>query len=191
METPAAAPRAPAPGTVPLPIGDVLRIANEYERGGRLDEAKRLLDRILAAAPNQGDALHLSGIVAFRQGEIATVARPDGTIDQARHRYAAVSSQHLRGVPRDGAPRRGAGRRASRHRSGAGRSAVPAQPGDHPLSPAGTGRVPRLRRTARCASTPACQARISCAPRRCCCAANGARAGTSTNGASASPAPRH
>jgi hypothetical protein len=72
METPEAAPRAPAPGTVPLPIGDVLRIANEYERGGRLDDAKRLLDCILATAPNQGDALHLSGIVAFRQGEIAT-----------------------------------------------------------------------------------------------------------------------
>jgi len=72
METPEAAPRAPAPGTVPLPIGDVLRIANEYERAGRLDDAKRLLDCILATAPNQGDALHLSGIVAFRQGEIAT-----------------------------------------------------------------------------------------------------------------------
>ena len=50
METPEAAPRAPAPGTVPLPIGDVLRIANEYERGGRLGEAKRLLDCILQAA---------------------------------------------------------------------------------------------------------------------------------------------
>ena len=47
METPAPAPRAPAPGTVALPIDDVLRIANEYERAGRLDDAKRLLDRIL------------------------------------------------------------------------------------------------------------------------------------------------
>ena len=71
METPAPAPRAPAPGTVPLPIGEVLRIANEYERGGRLDDAKRLLDHILSVAPNQGDALHLAGIVAFRQGDIA------------------------------------------------------------------------------------------------------------------------
>ena len=71
METPAPAPRAPAPGAVPLPIGEVLRIANEYERSGRLDDAKRLLDHVLAASPNQGDALHLSGIVAFRQGNIA------------------------------------------------------------------------------------------------------------------------
>lgn len=71
METPAPLPRAPAPGTVPLPIGEVLRVANEYERDGRLDDAKRLLDHILVAAPNQGDALHLAGIVAFRQGDVA------------------------------------------------------------------------------------------------------------------------
>ena len=69
MATPAPTPRAP--GTVPLPIGEVLRIANEYERGGRLDDAKRLLDHILGTAPRQGDALHLAGIVAFRQGDIA------------------------------------------------------------------------------------------------------------------------
>jgi tetratricopeptide (TPR) repeat protein len=70
METPALAPRAPAPGTVPLPVGEVLRIANEYERGGRLDDANRLLDHVLTASPNQGDALHLAGIVAFRKGDI-------------------------------------------------------------------------------------------------------------------------
>jgi hypothetical protein len=57
--------------TVPLPIGEVLRIANEYERSGRLDDAKRLLDHILRVAPDQGDALHLSGIVTFRQGDVA------------------------------------------------------------------------------------------------------------------------
>ena len=70
METPAPTPRAPAPGSVPLPAGEVLRIANEYERAGRLDDAKRLLDHILDVSPNQGDALHLAGIVAFRQGDI-------------------------------------------------------------------------------------------------------------------------
>jgi hypothetical protein len=67
METPAA--RTNAPGTVPVPLGEVLRIAGEYERGGRIEDAKRLLDHILAAAPNQGDALHLAGIVAFRRGD--------------------------------------------------------------------------------------------------------------------------
>ena len=69
METPAPAVPASAPGTVPLPIGEVLRIANEYERGGRMQDAKRLLDHILAVAPNQGDALHLAGIVTFRLGD--------------------------------------------------------------------------------------------------------------------------
>lgn len=67
METPA--PRVTAPGMVPIPLGDVLRIAGEYERGGRTEDAKRLLDHILAVAPNQGDALHLAGIVAFRLGD--------------------------------------------------------------------------------------------------------------------------
>jgi hypothetical protein len=70
METPALALRAPPPGSVPLPLDEVLRIANEYERGGRLDDAKRLLDHILGVSPNQGDALHLAGIVAFRKGDI-------------------------------------------------------------------------------------------------------------------------
>ncbi len=60
----------PTQGKVPLPIGEVLRIANEYERDGRLDDAKRLLDHILSVSPNQGDALHLAGIVAFRNGDI-------------------------------------------------------------------------------------------------------------------------
>jgi Tfp pilus assembly protein PilF len=69
METPAA--RVTTPGTVPIPMGEILRIAGEYERGGRTDDAKRLLDHILTVAPNQGDALHLAGIVAFRRGDPA------------------------------------------------------------------------------------------------------------------------
>jgi tetratricopeptide (TPR) repeat protein len=71
METPSPVPRARSLDAVPLPIDEVLRIANEYERGGRLDDANRLLGHILGASPHQGDALHLAGIVAFRQGDIA------------------------------------------------------------------------------------------------------------------------
>jgi hypothetical protein len=67
METPTT--RGNAPGTVPVPLGEVLRIAGEYERGGRIEDAGRLLDHILGAVPNQGDALHLAGIVAFRRGD--------------------------------------------------------------------------------------------------------------------------
>jgi Flp pilus assembly protein TadD len=69
MESPA--PNAPRQGSVPVPLAEVLRIANEYERAGRMADAKRLLDCILSANPNQGDALHLSGIVAFRMGDPA------------------------------------------------------------------------------------------------------------------------
>ena len=72
------APRHGHAGPMPVPLAEVLRIAGEYERGGRLDDAKRLLDHILAVAPHQGDALHLPGIVAFRMGDPAEVARPDG-----------------------------------------------------------------------------------------------------------------
>jgi hypothetical protein len=77
METPAARANAPRSmtgsmsGTVPVPLNEVLRIAGEYEHGGRIEDAKRLLDHILAVAPNQGDALHLAGIVAFRRGDPA------------------------------------------------------------------------------------------------------------------------
>ena len=45
-------------------------------------------------------------------------------------------------------------------------------------------------RRRRCASTLACQARISCAPRRCCSVANWRRAGRNTSGASALAARR-
>jgi hypothetical protein len=69
METPVLSPRGPIPTAVPLPLGEVLRIAQEYERNGRYGEAKGLLDHVLTALPNEGGALHLAGIVAFRLGD--------------------------------------------------------------------------------------------------------------------------
>jgi len=69
METPGAPVRTPGAGMVPLPLGEVLRVADEYERGGRFDDAKRLLDHILAADPKEPNALHLAGIVTFRLGD--------------------------------------------------------------------------------------------------------------------------
>jgi hypothetical protein len=68
MET---APTRPAAGLVPVPAGELLQVAGEYERAGRLEDARRMLDHILAVLPNQGDALHLSGIVTFRLGDPA------------------------------------------------------------------------------------------------------------------------
>ena len=53
---------------IPVPLTDILNAAAEYERAGRLDEAGRLTDRILSVAPDHAESLHLSGLVAFRQG---------------------------------------------------------------------------------------------------------------------------
>jgi Flp pilus assembly protein TadD len=51
---------------VPVPLGEVFSLAAELERAGKLEQAERLLNRILAVAPQQADTLHLAGIVAFR-----------------------------------------------------------------------------------------------------------------------------
>src|ERR1700742_4867980 len=53
---------------VPVPMAGLFMIAARQERSGHLEEAGRLLNYMLAVAPNQPDALHMSGIVAFRQG---------------------------------------------------------------------------------------------------------------------------
>jgi Glycosyltransferase family 9 (heptosyltransferase) len=53
---------------VPVPMPELFTIAARQERSGNLAEAERLLNYILAVAPHQPDALHMSGIVAFRQG---------------------------------------------------------------------------------------------------------------------------
>jgi tetratricopeptide (TPR) repeat protein len=64
----------PQPATmlmVPVPMAELFTIAARQERSGNLAEADRLLNYILAVAPNQPDALHMSGIVAFRLGRQA------------------------------------------------------------------------------------------------------------------------
>lgn len=58
---------APAAIPVPVPLGEVFSLAAEFERAGRLPDAARLLAHARAAAPDQPDVLHLSGIVAFRE----------------------------------------------------------------------------------------------------------------------------
>jgi hypothetical protein len=51
-------------------IDDAFRIAGEHEVAGRFDEARLLLEQILAAAPDAPGPLHLLGVVAYRQGRI-------------------------------------------------------------------------------------------------------------------------
>ena len=53
---------------VPVPLDELLKIANEFLEGGRLPEAEKLLDHIIAAVPDAPLALHQKGVVLFRTG---------------------------------------------------------------------------------------------------------------------------
>jgi hypothetical protein len=69
FERPATSPpRRASEIMVPVPMADLFSVAAQYERSGKMEEADRLLNYILAVAPNQPDTLHMSGIVAFRLG---------------------------------------------------------------------------------------------------------------------------
>jgi hypothetical protein len=52
-----------------VPFADLMGLAQRLEHEKNYEFANRLLERALAAAPEQPDALHLSGIVAFRLGK--------------------------------------------------------------------------------------------------------------------------
>lgn len=52
-------------------ISDALRRAVDLHRAGQLDAAFEIYQKILAAAPEQPDALHLSGLVLRARGDIA------------------------------------------------------------------------------------------------------------------------
>jgi hypothetical protein len=58
----------PARPDVPVAFADLMTLAGRLENEKAFAFADRLLDRALIAAPDQPDALHLSGIVAFRLG---------------------------------------------------------------------------------------------------------------------------
>jgi hypothetical protein len=63
-----AASRGPGGGAVPVPVAELMAIAHEYEQAMRLDDAERLLKHILGAYPAHAGALHLMGVVVYRQG---------------------------------------------------------------------------------------------------------------------------
>src|SRR5271170_6330584 len=87
LPEPAAAP-APArpqaaalpPGTVPMPLSEILAVAREYVDASRYDAAERLLGHILAANPRHGETLHLKGYIAFKRnkGEEAAALMEQG-----------------------------------------------------------------------------------------------------------------
>src|SRR5579862_8170121 len=59
-------PLQPSVPQVPVPVEELLEIANDLINRGRLAEAERLLTRILSAAPDIAAALHLKGLLLYR-----------------------------------------------------------------------------------------------------------------------------
>lgn len=59
--------RADAATPVPVPFGELFELARDAEAAGQTERAERLLGHLRAVAPDQPDALHLAGIVAFRR----------------------------------------------------------------------------------------------------------------------------
>ena len=53
-----------------MTIQQALEMAAAHHRAARLGEAEAIYRQVLAVDPNQGDALHLLGLVAYRRGEI-------------------------------------------------------------------------------------------------------------------------
>ncbi|HEX4507533.1 MAG TPA: tetratricopeptide repeat-containing glycosyltransferase family protein [Alphaproteobacteria bacterium] len=60
-----------APLQVSLPVRELMQVAHEYEVAKRFDDAERLLGHVLKANPEHAPALHLMGVVAFRNGRKA------------------------------------------------------------------------------------------------------------------------
>lgn len=50
----------------PLPLAELLTLARQHEQAERLEEAERVLRRILASLPTQLEALHSLGILAYK-----------------------------------------------------------------------------------------------------------------------------
>lgn len=60
---------------VSVPLSDLLAIVHEYIGAGRFGAAERLLAYALVGSPNQAEALHLRGFIAFRQGRMGDAAK--------------------------------------------------------------------------------------------------------------------
>jgi len=71
-------PRMPPPATAPPSAAErltgLIGLAQEHEQAGRLAEAETALGQALALAPRHAGALHLLGVVRFRQGRIDEAA---------------------------------------------------------------------------------------------------------------------
>ncbi len=70
----ATAPESPATGKVILAVDEALEFALQLHRGGSLDEAETLYRRVIAAAPDNLNALHFLGVLCHQQNRNAEAA---------------------------------------------------------------------------------------------------------------------
>ena len=70
----AAAPESPADGKVILAVDEALDFALQLHRGGSLDAAETLYRRVIAAAPDNLNALHYLGVLCHQQNRHAEAA---------------------------------------------------------------------------------------------------------------------
>ncbi len=64
----------PGPLSVPVPATEIFTIAHEYLEAGRIDAAERMIGHVLAALPDQAEAVHTKGLILFRRGRLAEAA---------------------------------------------------------------------------------------------------------------------
>ncbi len=92
-----------APGYGDLPARDLLKKAHAHHRAGRLDKAQRLYRKVLTQQPENGDALHLLGVVATQLGNFDEAVRLIG--DAIRLRPAFAQAHYNLGIALKGLDR--------------------------------------------------------------------------------------
>jgi predicted O-linked N-acetylglucosamine transferase (SPINDLY family) len=97
----------PAPGVDPRQLQAAFQQAVGLHQAGRLPEAAGLYDRILAAAPDHPDALHLRGLVALQTGQGKQGVRMIAKAIQLAPRVPAAHSNLGKGYRDLGQPKEG------------------------------------------------------------------------------------
>ncbi len=73
-------------------IAEVLNVALEHQRGGRLSQAEQLYRQVLRADPRNADALHLLGVIAVKVGKHERAIQ---YISQAIRLYGSDAAFHV------------------------------------------------------------------------------------------------
>lgn len=72
-------------------LGELMERALAHQVAGRLDDAKRAYQDVLAVAPGTHDALHMTGVIAMTHGELDAAERLISAALALRPAYPAIS----------------------------------------------------------------------------------------------------